>query len=178
MFLDLVFAVFLVIAVFKGYTKGMVVALFSIFAFIAGIAAAMKLSATVATYLEKNVNVSTQWLPVISFLVVFLGVVIIVRMGAKFIEKTMDLVLLGWLNRIGGIALYILLYSILVSVVVFYASQVKVISEETLASSAAWPFIQPLGPWAMGSLGKLVPFFKDMFGDLQNFFSHMEAKAG
>ena len=144
MFLDLVFAVFLVVAVFKGYSKGMVVALFSIFAFIAGIAAAMKLSATVAAYLGKNVHVSSQWLPVISFLVVFIAVVIIVRIGAKFIEKTMDLVLLGWLNRLGGILLYILLYSILISVVVFYASQVKVISEETLASSAAWPTVMRL----------------------------------
>ena len=178
MFLDLVFMVFMILAVFKGYSKGMVVALFSIFAFIAGIAAAMKLSTTVAGYLGKNVNVSGQWLPVISFVVVFAAVVILVNIGAKFIEKSMDLVMLGWLNRIGGILLYILLYSILLSVIVFYASQVKLISGETLAASASWPFIQPLGPWAMGTLGKLVPFFKDMFGVLQNFFSLIGEKAG
>jgi membrane protein required for colicin V production len=178
MFLDLVFLVFMILAVFKGYSRGMIVALFSIFAFIAGIAAAMKLSTTVAAWLGDNVHVSSRWLPVISFLVVFIGVVILVRIGAKFIEKTMDLVMLGWLNRVGGMLLYILLYSIHLSVVVFYASQVKLISDETLAASASWPFIQPLGPWAMGTLGKLVPFFKDMFGDLQNFFSQIGTKKG
>lgn len=178
MFIDLIFLVLMIVAVFKGYSKGLIVALFSILAFIAGIAAAMKLSTTVAAYLGENVHISSKWLPVISFLVVFIGVVIIIRIGAKFIEKTMDLVMLGWLNRIGGMLLYILLYSILLSVVLFYASQVKLVSDTTLAESATWPFIQPLGPWAMGTLGKLVPFFKDMFGDLQNFFSQWGGKQG
>ena len=176
MILDLVFAVFIILAVFKGYSKGMVVAIFSIVAFIAGIAAAMKLSASVAVYLGQNAHIAGKWLPVLSFLLVFLAVVVIVRLGAKFIEKTLNLVMLGWLNRLAGILLYAVLYSILLSILVFYASLVHLISAETLQGSVTWPFLQPLGPWAMEGLGKLVPFFKDMFGELQNFFGHMDKK--
>jgi len=176
MILDLAFLVLMILAVFKGYSKGMVVALFSIIAFIAGLAAAMKLSATVAVYLSRNAHIEGKWLPIVSFLLVFMAVVVIVRIGAKFIEKTLDLVMLGWVNRLAGVVLYAFLYSILFSILVFYASLVHLVSPETLQASVTWRYLQPLGPWAMEALGRLVPFFKDMFSDLQNFFGHMEGK--
>ena len=72
MIIDIVLAIFLVLAIFKGYNRGFIVALFSLIAFIAGLAAAMKLSATVAAYLGDNVGITKQWLPVLSFLIVFI----------------------------------------------------------------------------------------------------------
>lgn len=176
MFLDLIFLILMILAAFKGFNKGFIVALFSIFAFIAGIAAAMKLSATMAGYLGENLHIAVQWLPVVSFMVVFVLVVVLVRLGAKIIEKTIDLALLGWLNRLAGILLYALLYAIVLSILVFYASQVKIISAETLAASRTWPYIERLGPWAMESLGWLVPVFKNMFGELQAFFQGVNGK--
>src|SRR5688572_15470249 len=141
MTIDVFFAILMVIAIFKGYSRGFVVALFSILAFIAGIAAAMKLSATVANYLGNNAVIGKQWLPVISFLLVFIVVVLLVRLGASVIEKTMQLAMLGWVNKIAGIILYIVLYIVLLSVVIFYANQVKLISDETLKASATWAYV-------------------------------------
>lgn len=45
MFLDLIFFMLLLTGIIKGYRKGLIIALFSIIAFIAGIAAALKFSA-------------------------------------------------------------------------------------------------------------------------------------
>ena len=106
MILDIIVAVILILAIIKGYRQGLIVALFSFIAFIIGIAAAMKLSVVVAGYIGKAVNVSDKWLPIISFAVVFLIVVLLVRLGAKFIQKTVELAMLGWVNRVGGILLY------------------------------------------------------------------------
>jgi uncharacterized protein YqeY len=75
MIIDILVLIFLVMAVIKGLRRGLIVAVFSIFAFIAGIAAAMKLSVVVAGYLKDSVNISAKWLPFISFAVVFIGVV-------------------------------------------------------------------------------------------------------
>ena len=70
--IDIIFAVISIIAIIKGIRKGLVVALFSIIAYIIGLAAAVKLSAVVALYLQKNVSVPGKWMPVVSFAVVFL----------------------------------------------------------------------------------------------------------
>jgi membrane protein required for colicin V production len=67
MFIDLLFLILVVVAIFKGYQKGFIVALFSVLAFIAGIAAAMKLSVVMAVYLGKNLHIGARWLPVISW---------------------------------------------------------------------------------------------------------------
>jgi membrane protein required for colicin V production len=176
MTMDIFFVILMVLAIFKGYSRGFVVALFSILAFIAGIAAAMKLSATVANYLGNNEVIGKQWLPVISFLLVFVVVVLLVRLGASVIEKTMQLAMLGWVNKIAGIILYVVLYIVLLSVVIFYANQVKLINDETLEASATWAYVQPWGPWAMNGLGRLLPFFKDMFAELQHFFENISHK--
>ena len=72
MLIDLIFAVILVLAILKGYQRGLVIGLFSLVAVIIGLAAAMKLSTVVAGYIGKAVKVSEEWLPIISFAVVFL----------------------------------------------------------------------------------------------------------
>ncbi len=106
MIIDIVFFILMVWAIYKGYSRGLIVALFSVLALIIGLAAAIKLSAVVAIYIKNNVSIATQWLPILSFALVFILLVILVRVGAGLIEKTVKMAMLGWANRIGGIILY------------------------------------------------------------------------
>lgn len=177
MFVDIVFLLLLLLACVKGFSKGLIVALFSIIGFIAGLAAALKLSAYAAAKLSATFNTSGKWLPFISFLIVFLVVVVLVNLGARLIQKSVEMILLGWVNRIGGVLLYILLYSILLSIFLFYAAQLHFISAETIAASVTYPFLQPLGPAIINSLGSVIPLFKDMFAQLQDFFGKIPESA-
>ena len=129
MLIDLIFAALMMMAIFKGYQKGLIIAVFSIIAFILGLAAALKLSALVADYLKDSIHVSAKWLPFIAFALVFFAVVILVRLGAKLIEKAFQVVMLGWVNRIGGILLYAALYIIILSIFIFYAEKLKLLQQ-------------------------------------------------
>ncbi len=176
MLIDFTFAILLVIACVKGYRRGLIVALFSIIAFIIGLAAALKLSTLVAGWLKDSISVSAQWLPFISFAVVFFVVVLLVNWGGKLIEKTFQAVMLGWANRIGGIILYVALYSIIFSIFLFYAEKIHLIQPSTFQSSQTWPFVQPWGPKVIDGFGTVIPIFKDMFAELENFFAALPAK--
>ena len=170
MIIDIIVAIILIFAIIKGYKQGLIVALFSVVAFIVGLAAAMKLSVVVAGYIGKAVNISDKWLPIISFAVVFLIVVLLVRLGAKFIEKSVEFAMLGWVNRLGGILLYAGLYILIFSILLFYAEQLNMIKPETKTGSVTYAYIQPWGPKLMDGLGKIIPVFKGMFEDLEDFF--------
>lgn len=170
MLLDLIFAVIIVLALLKGYQRGLIVGLFSLVAIIIGLAAAMKLSAVVAGYIGKAVKVSEQWLPIISFAVVFLIVILLIRLGAKAIESAVEVSMLGWVNKIGGIILFAAIYTVVFSVLLFYAEQMKLIQPETINKSVIYSFVQPLGPKAINGFGSIIPVFKDMFGELEQFF--------
>ncbi len=176
MVIDAVFILLLIFACIKGYQRGLIVGLFSTIAFIVGIAAAIKFSAVVASKLSSDINISAKWLPVISFLLIFLIALILVNLGAKLLQKSVEMIMLGWVNRIGGIIFYLLLFSILFSIFLFYGVQLRFIKTETIQASHCYTYLKPLGPGVIGKLGIIIPFFKDMFSQLEQFFGTVSNK--
>jgi membrane protein required for colicin V production len=176
MLLDLIYVVILVLALLHGYRRGLVVGLFSLIAIIIGLAAAMKLSIVAGEYIGKAIKISEKWLPIISFAVVFLLVVLLIRWGARAIEKAVEMVMLGWVNKLGGIIFYAAIYTIVFSVLLFYAEQMNLLQPETINKSVTYSFVQPWGPKAINGFGAIIPVFKDMFGELEKFFDNIAGK--
>jgi membrane protein required for colicin V production len=170
MLIDIITFIILCLALYKGFRKGLVVAVFSFLAFVIGIAAALKLSAAAAEYLGASISISERWLPVLAFVVVFIIVVLLVRLGAKLIEGALRVVLLGWLNKLGGLVFYALVYLFIFSTLLFYAVQLHLIKPQTTEASVTYHFIQPIGPKIMDMMGAVFPFLKDTFEDLLQFF--------
>jgi len=102
---------------------------------------------------------------------VFVVVVLLVRLGARALEKTAEFAFLGWANKLGGILLYIVLYFIIYSVLLFYAEKLDILKPAVIASSRTYAFIKPWGPKTVNFIGTLIPFFKDMFLQLEAFFA-------
>ena len=173
MIIDLILGVIILIAIFKGYQRGLIIGLFSLVSVIIGLAAAMKLSTVVAGYIGEAVNVSDELLPVISFAIVFIVVVLLIRLGANAIERTVEVVMLGWLNKLGGIIFYVAIYTVVFSVLLFYAEQVNLVRSETIEKSISYSFVQPWGPRVINSVGSIVPLFRDMFAELELFFENV-----
>jgi len=176
MILDLVLIAILILAVIKGYQRGLIVGIFSFVAVIVGLAAAMKLSTVVAGYIGEAIKVSDGWLPVISFAVVFIVVVLLIRLGANMIQKTVEISMLGWVNRLGGILLYLAIYVIVYSIILFYAEQIKLIHQDNIQKSVTYSYIQPWGPRVINGFASIVPVFKGMFTELQSFFDGVAKK--
>ena len=176
MFIDVVCLLLLLWATFKGLRNGFIVGLFSFLAFIIGLAAALKLSTLAAEYIGANTTIGERWIPFIAFAAVFLIVVLLVRLGAKALEGVLRVAMLGWLNRLGGVLLYVLLYLFVFSIILFYAEQLHLIKEEATKNSVVYPYIKPLGPKFIDALGYVIPFFKNMFTELELFFEGISQK--
>ncbi|RYY22709.1 MAG: CvpA family protein [Chitinophagaceae bacterium] len=176
MLVDIILLGLMIMAVVKGLQRGFIVALFSMIAFIVGLVAALKLSTVVAAYLDDSINVSSRWLPFLAFALVFLVVVLLVRLLAAVIQSTIELAMLGWVNRVAGIFLYAVMYILIFSVLLFFAVQMHFFDEATLEASATYPYIKPVGPFVIDGIGTLLPWFKDMFAELQGFFDRLSEK--
>ncbi len=173
MIIDIAFLLVVIIAVFKGFSKGFVVGIFSFVAFIIGLAAALKLSAVVAQHLQTAVGVSGKWMPFLAFSLVFIVVVLLVNIGARIIRKTISMVMLGWLDRMAGILLYIIIYTIIFSVLLFFVEKMALLKPGTIKASKVYGFVAPWGPAVINNLGKIIPVFKDLFMELQAFFQSL-----
>jgi membrane protein required for colicin V production len=175
MIIDIIFLILLVLAIVKGISRGFIVAVFSFLAIIIGVAAAMKLSFIVANWLQHSFNTGKQWLPVLSFLIVFIGVILLVRWIANIIQAAINVAMLGWLNKLGGIVLYVLIYFFVYSIVLFYLTKINLCKDETIAASHTYSFIEPFGPKAIEIIGNVIPVFKNIFGQLSDFFANIAA---
>ena len=144
MLIDILFLAMIAVAVFKGIKNGLIVAIFSIVGWILGIYAAFRFADVAAGYLKGTLDMSPKTLYILSFIIVFLIVMLLVHLGARVVEKTVELAFMGWLNRIGGIFFYVLLYTLIFSVMIFFADKFKLLSDETIAASRVYPWVKPL----------------------------------
>ena len=178
MIIDIIFIIVLVAAILKGLQRGLIIAVFSILALMAGLAAAIKLSAVVASHFRDTVNISNKWMPVLAFILVFILVVLLVRWVANLIEKAIDFALIGWIDKLAGAILYAVIYITVFSVLLFYAARMHWVESSTLADSKVYPYIQPWGPKMMDMIARVIPAFKDVFRELEEFFDHLSHKIG
>jgi len=175
MIIDIIFLILLVLAIIRGINRGLIVAVFSFFAIIICVAAAMKLSFVVASWLQQSLNVNGKWLPIVSFIIVLVGVIFLVRWIANLIQAAINVAMLGWLNKLGGIILYLFIYLFVYSIFLFYLAKMNLIKQETISVSHTYSLIEPFGPKAIDMIGSVVPVFKNIFHDLTDFFEKIAA---
>ncbi|MBX6380988.1 MAG: CvpA family protein [Thermoflavifilum aggregans] len=174
MWIDILFAVLVLTALYKGLTRGLVMALAAFAGWVIGLTAALKLTSLLAHKLQDSLGwAHAAWLPVAVFVLLFLIVALLVHLWGKLLERALQLAALGWLNRLMGFLLYLLLYLIIFSVVLWLANQLYLITPTTKAHSAVYHWIAPIGPFVIDEIGKWIPVFSHIFQDLQHFFEQV-----
>lgn len=174
--IDVVFIILIIFGCLKGMKKGVLGALFSTIGFSVGIIVGLKFSSTIANRIGPSTSMYTPWTPFLSFLLLFTAVVLSMHYLRKIFEKTTELLLLGWLNKMGGIFLFIFMYSVIFSVLLFYLNELHLIDQKTKESSHFYSYLSPLAPDVINNVGKIIPFFKDLFNQLGNYFNTVPNK--
>jgi len=100
----------------------------------------------------------------------------LVRWVANLIQAALNATMLGWLNKLGGVILYVFLFISVYSILLFYLTKMNLIKPETVSASRSYSFIEPLGPRVVETLGIIIPVFKNLFQQLSNFFGSISGK--
>lgn len=99
---DIVVGVVLAYGLIRGLFRGLVKELASVIGVLGGFLAAYSFYGTAANYLQGLVS-SPAYRKLIAFLAIFCIVVVVVNVLALVIKYLMNIVLLGWLDRLGGV---------------------------------------------------------------------------
>ena len=138
-FIDIVFAVLLCYALYKGIKNGLFVELASLIALIAGIFVAIKFSYLVKNILETKVSWDAKYIEITAFALTFILVVVIIHLSAKLLTKIADFAYLGWINKLAGAIFSALKTILLLSVVILLFEKVNInntlVKQETLNDS-------------------------------------------
>jgi membrane protein required for colicin V production len=176
MALDIVGILLITLFFIRGYMKGFIVAAFSVIAILLGIICSLKLSQAFASWLMDKGYATSGWAQVISYLALFIGVLLLVRILAKVIEKALEGMMLGVANKVIGGLLYAFLAAILWSSLLWIATPMHMLSPEMMAASKTYSWFAKLAPWFFDVVGGMLPFAKDVFAKLEHFFDAVNQK--
>lgn len=171
MSLDILIFILLLLGFIQGFRKGFISAVFSLIGTLLGIILALKTTTLVASRLFQDADQGSRWVLLVSFLIVFLAVVIGVRFLAGLAEGVAKLLLLGLVNRLAGAVLQVFITSVMVSAFLYLLAMTNLLSEETLSASWFYPRLSPLAPAVFGWLGQLMPFLQELFQDFRQTLS-------
>ncbi|RLD51700.1 MAG: CvpA family protein [Bacteroidetes bacterium] len=134
---------------YQGFKKGLIIGVASLAALILGIYAALYFSGIIAVFLTDELNIKTDYLPIISFIVTFIGVVILVHFLGKLLEKLINMVALGFVNKLSGAIFGVLKAAVFLSVLILIINHFdgKLISEEKRERSFLYDPVSEIAPF-------------------------------
>lgn len=117
MIFDVVFLIVLVWAAYKGFSKGVVLQAATLTALVLGIFGAIKFSGYTSALIIDNTDITGEYLPLISFALTFIIIVVLIHLLARIVEKLIEAVALGFINRLAGAIFSMTKYAFIISII-------------------------------------------------------------
>src|SRR6266496_116989 len=116
MLLDIIAVIIVGFGFYRGFTKGLIITLFSLVAWMVGLFAALRLTDAGSASMRDWLDSTSPWIPIATFAIIFICVVILVILFAKLIDKIITVAQLGVWNKIAGGVLQAAFFLLVVSV--------------------------------------------------------------
>jgi len=120
-FIDVLIIVPLIYAGYKGFVHGLIIEVFTLLALFIGLYAGIHFSDWMAALLKKSFSWDSEYLPVVSFTIVFLGVGAMIFFGGKTLEQMVKVVNLTPLNKFFGVFFGVLKMTYILSIILVLA---------------------------------------------------------
>jgi len=162
-YIDLILAIPLLWAVYRGFTKGFVLQLATLAALLLGIFGGIRFSGYTADILVSRFDMDPGKTDILAFAITFIVIVVVVHLVARLLDKLIGAIALGFVNRIFGVLFALLkiafILSILLVIVNSIDSRVHFLPQEEVNNSLLYKPIAGFAPMIFPYLkfGKEVP---------------------
>lgn len=158
--IDIIIAVCFLPCLFFGLKHGLVKQITSLCTIYFGVTLSLRFSAPVIEWLSKHVNISPLAAKMVSFIVIFFVIALLLSLLGRLVEKVLQITLLGWINKVLGVAMAFIIFAVTLSAITFIVDQannsLSFIPKEQISKSRAYPELL--------KLSKLIfPYFKQLF---------------
>ncbi|MCC7301762.1 MAG: CvpA family protein [Bacteroidia bacterium] len=149
-YLDILFVVPLLWGLYKGITRGLIVEAATLAAFFLAVWVAIHFCDWLTGLLSAKFGAVTEYLPLIAFAVLFLGVLVLVFFVAKMAERTAKSGGLSVINKLFGAVFGMLKFALIISLFIFIFEAVErsypMINLETKQGSLLYEPISKVAP--------------------------------
>ncbi len=138
---DIIIVIILAVGLGKGLANGFVRGIFGIAALVLGIVIAAANYEEVVNTLFSRLQIGADARAILGFLLVFVVVLILVSVVGRIIAKALKLVSLGWMDRLAGSVLGLLMASLFTGVLLLLVAMAGLQTNAGLARSVVAPMV-------------------------------------
>lgn len=161
---DIILLICFIPALIQGFRKGFISQVIAIISIILGVWLSFRFSSSVSVWLVQYIQGSEQIMKLISFALILIAVIAGLTVLGRLIEGTFKLVMLGWLNRLLGVAFSLLKAGLVVGLAIMAFCSLNntfgLVSEDTLNQSVLFPPLKDLAYTVFPYLKELISWNK------------------
>jgi membrane protein required for colicin V production len=171
MLIDIMIAGYAIFGFVKGFSAGLVRTLFELLAWIIGLLIALKLTSVISVLVASKLNWNPSYLPILVFVAIIVIAHLAITGVGKVVEKLIKVVQLGWLNRVLGGIVYVVVNLTIFSVFLWLLVKSGMISADTIHQSKLFFIVSPIAPAVMSFVSNLL-HNTNLLAELENYFHH------
>lgn len=142
MWLDILSILFIVYGFIRGFSKGLVMSVISLVAYIVGVMLTIRFSHQATNLLGWQ---EKAWAPIAVFLLLFIAIFIVFKIVGKLIEGLLQAIALSFVNKLLGGIIGAIIALIIMSGIVWLLEFGHLINETTIAKSKAYTLERKVG---------------------------------
>jgi membrane protein required for colicin V production len=172
---DIIIAIAALLAFYRGWSKGLIAAVVSLIGVIVGAIFSLKLSYILADYLLQANIINSKLVMPVSFILVFVAIMLLCRFIIKTIEGALKVAMLGWANKLSGAILYCFFTLFFISSLLWLGTKVGLVNQ--LNDSKTSEYVMPIAPKAIEMSAAYIPFCKQILEEINNYASKVSKLA-
>ena len=146
--LDIIILICLVPAVIQGIRKGIISQIISTISIFLGIWLACKFAIPIGSWLSGFIDASEQTLNITAFALILILICVGLLLLCKLLERVMELITLGWLNKLLGVVFALIKCILILGVAIFVFEYINTsfnfVSQEYIAQSSLYGVIKDI----------------------------------
>jgi membrane protein required for colicin V production len=161
---DLTLSIIILVGAYSGFRDGFRAELFSLLAIFLGVLFGFKFMGLAMVYLEEKFYIDSFALPYIAFGAVFFIILFLVNLVARLLVEKFEDPLLGQADPYLAGLFGLIRTTFMISILLWIFDSLKIeFPSEWTTNSWVWPMVTDFAPDTIEGIGKIIPFFRDIF---------------
>ncbi len=174
--LDLMALLISLVGFYLGFRRGFIMAFFGMIGLLLGLILAMKFASWLSPAVASLDFFPSAWIPMISFVLMFIAAVLIIRAIRQAVESLASALMMGGINRILGGLVYAVMGIFIWSTLLWLGHRLYLFSPDLLAETRTFPYLVSLPSLVFEKFGQYWPFVETMLEDLHEYFDQISQK--
>ena len=160
---DIILLICFIPALISGLRKGLIAQLVAIISIFAGIWVSFEFASIISQWLSQYIEAPENVLQIIAFALIMVGVFVTLGIIGKMLEGILNLVMLGWANKLLGVVFSFVKCALVTGLLIMVFNSINtsldLVSAETLSESVLYT---PLKDFA----DSVFPYIKEMISNI------------